>query len=368
MSVALRGNLQDFGIADVFQLIGQQRKTGLLEITADGQTMRLAFDAGGIVWARPVGVHPDAMLGQRLVRCGLLTQGKLDELQQESAVSARSLPVLAVQTGAVSSADVRQIEDLITNDTIFVVLRWSTGSFDFSAQPVDHKRPVETLLAAEQILMDGLRMIDEWQSFAALVPSGDTVFQRCGLIESLPQQGAERRKLEKMFALVDGRLSVERIADLSRLGLFDATRTLADLRRHSVIEPVSKRVRVGHGRSDRPSGGAAASVRWLLAAAFPMLLLAIVVSLILEQAPSGGAPGVFPIERSPLERARASFEKRRLAYALEAQRMLIGRYPESLAEVGRTGGMGRDALTPSDAADYYYARRGNGILLLAPER
>ena len=31
MAVALRGNLQDFGIAEVFQLIGQQRKTGTLE-------------------------------------------------------------------------------------------------------------------------------------------------------------------------------------------------------------------------------------------------------------------------------------------------------------------------------------------------
>ena len=28
VAVALRGNLKDFGIADVFQLIGQQRKTG----------------------------------------------------------------------------------------------------------------------------------------------------------------------------------------------------------------------------------------------------------------------------------------------------------------------------------------------------
>ena len=32
MSIALRGNLRDFGIAEVFQLIGQQRKTGILEI------------------------------------------------------------------------------------------------------------------------------------------------------------------------------------------------------------------------------------------------------------------------------------------------------------------------------------------------
>ena len=36
MAVALRGNLSDFGIGEVFQLIGQQRKTGVLEV--DGAT------------------------------------------------------------------------------------------------------------------------------------------------------------------------------------------------------------------------------------------------------------------------------------------------------------------------------------------
>jgi hypothetical protein len=99
------------------------------------------------------------------------------------------------------------------------------------------------------------------------------------------------------------------------------------------------------------------------------VLLSIAVSVLLDHAPTGEAPGVFPIERLPLERARALFEKRRLRHALEAQRMLSGGFPERLAESARTGLLGRDALTPSDAADYYYyARRGNGILLLAPER
>ena len=32
MAVALHGNLRDFGIGEVFQLIGQQRKTGVLEV------------------------------------------------------------------------------------------------------------------------------------------------------------------------------------------------------------------------------------------------------------------------------------------------------------------------------------------------
>ena len=66
MSVALRGNLQDFGIAEVFQLIGQQRKTGLLDVSHGDQTVRLAFDAGRVVWGRPVEGGEDVVLGERL--------------------------------------------------------------------------------------------------------------------------------------------------------------------------------------------------------------------------------------------------------------------------------------------------------------
>lgn len=51
MAVALRGNLQDFGIAEVFQLIGQQRKTGTLDVSCKSQGLRLAFDE---VMAAPI--------------------------------------------------------------------------------------------------------------------------------------------------------------------------------------------------------------------------------------------------------------------------------------------------------------------------
>ena len=180
MSVALRGNLQDFGIADVFQLIGQQNKTGLLEIQAGPQSMRLAFDEGRVVWAAPAGSSEEAVLAEKLVRSGLISSQKAGELLGESEASARPLGAVAVASGAVSSVDLDRTQETITQDTIFEVLRFQQGSFDFSAQRVAHDRPAEKLLAAEQILMDGLRMVDEWQTFAALVPSGDTLFEPAG--------------------------------------------------------------------------------------------------------------------------------------------------------------------------------------------
>jgi len=365
MGVALRGNLTDFGIAEVFQLIGQQRKTGFLDVRSGGETMQLAFDAGGVVWARPEVGAEEAVLGDRLVRCGLLTQEKLDELWRASEASARPIGALAVETGAVAAADVEQVEDLITDETIFTVLRARNGSFDFSAQSVRHERSSEKLLAAEQILMDGLRRVDEWQTFATLVPSGETVFERTGKIEGLREGGP---RLEQVYALVDGRLPAQRVIDLSRLGLFDATRALAELHKERIIAPLSGRhARVRSRRGERRPRPVVERARWWLAAAFPLTLLSLVVSTILGQARVVEGPRVFPISRAPLDQARAAFEKRGVRHAIEAERMLSGRWPSSLTPA-ETEGSALHALTPADVDEYYYVRRGNGIILLAPEQ
>ena len=90
MSIALRGNLRDFGISEVFQLIGQQRKTGVLEIAGEEQRIQLRFDAGAIVGAEPVGSHPDAALGDLLMRVGWLTRERLAELVRGALATRRS--------------------------------------------------------------------------------------------------------------------------------------------------------------------------------------------------------------------------------------------------------------------------------------
>ena len=108
-------------------------------------------------------------------------------------------------------------------------------------------------------------------------------------------------------------------------------------------------------------------VRWGLAAAFPIALLSLVVSLILAPAKPAEGPQVFPISRAPLSQAKLAFEKRRLRHALEAERMLVGGWPESIADSDLARETA-DTLTASGSGDYYYARRGNGIILLAPEQ
>lgn len=368
MAVALRGNLEDFGIADVFQLIGQQRKTGSLELHGDGGAVELRFDRGAVVSASPMRDEPDAALGEMLVRCGLLLPDRLAALQRESGAAAQRVPALAIERGWIDSEQLQEIEDLLTRETFFSVLRWRSGAFDFRAQAVEHSRPMDSLLGAEQILMDGLRMLDEWQGLAHSIPSEQAIFEPVGDFAAW-RSGAGMRSAslaaaERVFALLDGRLDVRRVIDRSRLGTFDAVRALAELERAGLVAIVARSAPDTAREPESLARLAPAATRRVLATALPMALLLLVAALALLGRGAGAPPPGFPILRSPLAEARAEYATRGLRHALEATRFETGDWPRSLDALREA----RGPMAASGGRPYYYALRSDGALLLAPER
>ncbi|MGH7291083.1 MAG: DUF4388 domain-containing protein, partial [Myxococcota bacterium] len=70
--MSLQGVLADFPVADVFQLISQQRKTGVLEVERRGRTLLIFFLEGQVLSARPSENRPDGALAGYLLRTGVL--------------------------------------------------------------------------------------------------------------------------------------------------------------------------------------------------------------------------------------------------------------------------------------------------------
>ncbi len=373
MAASLRGDLKAFGIADVFQLIGQQRKTGVLEFNGEGQQIRILFDRGSVVSAAPVGSWPDAAFGEMLMRCGLLSRDRVDGLRRECGASARTLSGVAITRGYLGEDELRKIEELLTRETIFSVLRWKAGSFDFTTKEIEHDRSADSLLGAEQILMDGLRMVDEWQSFADLVPSEDTVFCRLLSFEQYGERCSgeapgQLANAERIFELVDGRFPVRRIIDLSMLGTFDSVRALAQLHRSDIIEIVELE-NLASSSEAHPEETRQPPRFTSLAAIASLALLAAVMGSILQWSGSGEPPDAFAIQRpSALDLARYAHEKHRIRHALETYWFTHGRWPTDLADLANDGFLSHRELASEDGHPYYFANRENGAWLLAPDR
>jgi hypothetical protein len=367
VTVALHGNLRDFGMGEVFQLIGQQRKTGVLEVRGEQGEVELRFDAGGVVSAAPIAERREAPLVDMIARCGLVPRDRLAELERELPPDA---PIAArIVSGGLLGADaLREIEDLLTRETIFDLLRWDDGSFRFVAQPIEHERQAAHLLGAEQVLMDGLRMVDEWRAFASEMPDDAVVFRRRGSLEEYRQSTAGRSATgpavaERIYMLIDGRANVRRVVDLSRLGSFEAVRALVQLSRAEWIEPIRARREVDAAKGATTSRS---ELRGRIATFAPFALLAVLAAIAWVHVAPDADPLALPAPS--LATARADAEALHWRRLLQAHHLATGQWARDLETLRAWAGPAAPALTRSERDVYHVAERPEGTVLLAPDR
>src|SRR5262249_7159464 len=77
--MALEGTIKDFGLPDIFQLIGLQRKTGLLTLTHATTKSTAPSKTGMVSTAAPSSKRLEDRLGNVLVKQGKLSRERLEE-------------------------------------------------------------------------------------------------------------------------------------------------------------------------------------------------------------------------------------------------------------------------------------------------
>src|SRR6266853_1527066 len=157
--MALEGTLKDFSLADIFQLIGLQRKTGVLTLRAKDDTVTVTFLDGKVVGADSLRQR----LGFILVHYGIISVEALKQALQ------------------------RQIMQIV-----FRLFRWKDGDYHFSQETtIEYDRDYVVPVSAESILMEGARMIDEWPIIEKRIRSYDMVFRKKLTDQEIIVVGAE---------------------------------------------------------------------------------------------------------------------------------------------------------------------------------
>jgi hypothetical protein len=357
--MSLSGVLADFPVADVFQLIAQQRKTGILEIERKARTLLVYFLEGQVLSARPSETRPDGSLAGYLLRAGALSEAALADARKQQEETLEPLVPTLIQMNLVPRADLEQVTRLATNETIFELFLWDEGRFAFRAEDVT-AGPCDKPTPAEMVLLDALRMRDEWVTIQNWLPDLSVVVApildvegfraKRATIES--NSGVSGADLEKLFTIANGRLAARRVIDLSRLGTFQGSRGLVALVRNGALRPEEQaesepedRPRV-HSK-DRPPVAALA----LLAVS-----TALAAALFLAKPPQH--PGR-PLPSDPVAELREGAATERLQAALEAHRWATGEYPDALDSLRDSGAL--LAAVPVDR--YSYARSPDGYRL-----
>ncbi|MED5261431.1 MAG: DUF4388 domain-containing protein [Myxococcota bacterium] len=321
MSIALRGELADFGISDVFQLVGQQCKTGCLEVRRREESAFVIFECGEVVGAFPGESTGELALGRRLVATGILSRDDAIRFLNQGRASARLFIDLVEEYGRVDPQALRDVSDWLTRDTLFEVLQWEEGRFDFSPEDVRSIRDCGESLSIERVLMDGMRQIDEWNAMRSEIPGEDEIFERRPGKDGAqpPESGPGAGHRERVWGFVDGCRSVRNVIECSRLDRFDAMCALVDLVRGGDIQPVS--TEPGRSRPRRSMRVRAMD----LSVGGPVVLLAMLVaSLFLGASEPRNVEGADAFERAanPFETSERLSRDQARRFVLSGSRSL----------------------------------------------
>jgi len=259
--MALEGTLKDFNLPDIFQLIGYQRKTGLLTLSREGEQITVSLQDGNVVWASPGDEALDEMVGRALVKHGLISQALVEGLLRKRRETQQGLVYLLLKHGDVQPLEVQRVVEVKVREVLYRVFRWRDGRYQFTALPkLDLSHGQIDPMTAEGVLMEAVRQIDEWPLIQRQLPSLDLKVSRgegqVGAVDEEKLTPAERAVLE----LADGMSTARDIAEASGLGEFDAAKAIADLLANGVLVLASDQA---HARAVAAARGPWVTPAWL---------------------------------------------------------------------------------------------------------
>ena len=264
--MALEGTLRDFSLADIFQLIGLQRKTGVLTLRSKDDTVTVTFLDGKVVGADSLSHRLENRLGHVLIKSGVLGQDQLNRALEIQKETLQRLGFILTHYGIISADSLRQAIQLQIMQIVYRLFRWKDGDYHFSQETtIEYDRDYVVPVSAESILMEGARMIDEWPIIEKRIRSYDMVFRKKLTDQEIVVVGAEdadevdfdydttamrRRKQiagdririsreeKAIYDLVDGTMSVREVLELSKYSEFDTAKALYELLTRDLIEEV----------------------------------------------------------------------------------------------------------------------------------
>lgn len=236
--MALRGNLRDFSLPDVFQLVTFSRKTGVLRIVReDGAQGSVWFREGEVFFASS-NWH-SAPLGERLVGAQSITAQALKrglELRAAEGDGARRLGQILVDEGYITDTVLEAFVTEQIQDTIFDLMRWDEGDFDFDPMPDVVDEDIGLTVSIENVVMEGSRRLEEWSRIRKKIPSVDVVFK----MATAPGEGTFEISLKpiewQLLLQIDGTRSVAELAVESGRTDFEVARILYGLFSAGLLE------------------------------------------------------------------------------------------------------------------------------------
>ncbi len=226
--VQMTGLIADGGVVDLLSFFNMFRKSGLLHFILSGGNKTLCFQKGEIVYA--TSTFPEEEIGEILYRLGKIDR---DVLQGARQFANGELPLgnILMSQKFITAKDLwaatrNQVETIVYN-----LFAYQDGSFVFVDTPLDEGQVVSLSMNTQNLIMEGLRRVDERAVYMQKVKSLDAIPVTTDKVPNDLDSVSQ-----KMVSLIQAGVSnVSELLRRSGSGEFDALRLLSQMVERGVV-------------------------------------------------------------------------------------------------------------------------------------
>ncbi|MFQ5945813.1 MAG: DUF4388 domain-containing protein, partial [Anaerolineae bacterium] len=203
--MSITGNLRDFTLTQLLELIHRGRKTGALSIGREPQNTRLYFREGHLIHASLNGAGSDVM--GLLRKNGHLRTPSSPELPAPSVTSSeKEMGLMLINAGHATRDDIlRAIRDH-TLEVVYGLFARGEGEFLFEPNIAPPDGRITFPLRLENIILEGSRRSREKEQLEADLPSLEVGLQ----LSQSPDSSLERVNLSRAEWQIVSMVSPER--------------------------------------------------------------------------------------------------------------------------------------------------------------
>ncbi len=232
----LSGDLKDFSLADVLQLLLQQRKSGVLNLARNKEKAELFISQGNVSGVRVNNEMPEDKIRDMLIASGKVDKAEIHELERISRDMNRPLLTTLAAKGHLDEEDKKEWLQIISEDMVCELFGWLNGRYEFgTGLKGQSSMSIELNLSTEFACMEGMRRIDEWPRLKEALPDLKAVYRPTGKSYEGDRLGWDFLVL----GLVDSRKSVVQIAKQVPFGSFRLSECIVNLFDGGFIIPVA---------------------------------------------------------------------------------------------------------------------------------
>jgi hypothetical protein len=172
----LDGDLETLGLQATLKMLALGGKTGVLNVVSGGEALRISLANGHIVALDEPGSQPPDLVEMfRLL--GRIPRAQVPELRQLAGDNPTTVLAVLVQWQVIQPAEMQQRVEFGVIQAVSHAVRWERGRFQFDRDIIDLQSRINAPqpFNVDHILLEALRMADEWDQSGAPTLTRNTV-------------------------------------------------------------------------------------------------------------------------------------------------------------------------------------------------